>query len=101
MWHTRYVPSYVIIVVIIALFAKDFRSQDGLYALLNLENDEPTQVPAGTASESVNEDTQTRRRSSRTKASPAHRAHAHSEHHLVDPQEIFDINVFRSYPQVF
>jgi NAD-dependent SIR2 family protein deacetylase len=77
----------------------DFRSQDGLYALLNQENDEQTPISAATTTESVNEDTQTRRRSSRTK--PVHRKQSGAEHHLADPQEIFDINVFRSHPQVF
>lgn len=89
----------------------DFRSHDGLYALLQAEDaDRKADVSAeGTAatqddvvSHASRDNPRTLRRSSRPKQSAAVGSlAAEIECHIDDPQDIMNINVFRNYPQVF
>lgn len=89
----------------------DFRSHDGLYALLAAEDsgiDEtvsPKPAPAAEEGVIVNdggEESRTVRRSSRLNSTTTARYHVRdSPYRIADPQEIVDINVFRAHPQIF
>ncbi|KAJ9099124.1 hypothetical protein QFC21_004003 [Naganishia friedmannii] len=88
----------------------DFRSKDGLYALLS-SLDDPTQATSVAVDEivDVSKDVvvmgkEKPRRSSRIAAAGSDVAAsclAEEGYHIVDPQEIMDVTVFRAHPEVF
>ena len=88
---------------------KDFRSRDGLYALLNRGDDEALasrvdaagDAQAESEKETGKEEQYVKRRSSRIRTTSARRVQFDAELQIADPQEIFDINIFRSDPQIF
>ncbi|KAJ9095568.1 hypothetical protein QFC20_006615 [Naganishia adeliensis] len=89
----------------------DFRSTDGLYALLQAEDAErkadasaegTAATPDDVVSETTRDNSRTLRRSSRSKNNAAVGSlAAEIEYHIDDPQDIMNINVFRTHPQVF
>jgi hypothetical protein len=88
----------------------DFRSEDGLYALLQAEGAGSTgdvvtehRVAAEDGVVHGNADDSARpRRSGRSrKKTPSSSVSSKSTYHIDDPQDIMNINVFRNHPQVF
>lgn len=88
----------------------DFRSQDGLYALLQAEHEGSKgdvvtehRVAAEDVVVKGSSDVSARlRRSSRSrKKTPTSSVSSQSTYHIDDPQDIMNINVFRNHPQVF
>jgi hypothetical protein len=89
----------------------DFRSHDGLYDLLQAEdrgrkNNASTRVvdveQGDVVSNTIRHNSKTLRRSSRSKTKVAASSlTSEIEYFVDDPQDIMNINVFRSDPQVF
>ncbi|KAI5448898.1 NAD-dependent histone deacetylase sir2 [Naganishia albida] len=87
----------------------DFRSHDGLYALVqagDLANSqdvvtEPGAPEQGAAVDGRTDDSAALRRSSRSRKRGSTANFAELTYHVDDPQDIMNINVFRSHPQVF
>lgn len=89
----------------------DFRSPDGLYALLQAEDAEKkanvswqgtADTPDDMGPDTARDNSRTLRRSSRSSTKAAVESLTSKiEYHIDDPQDIMNINVFRSDPQVF
>lgn len=90
----------------------DFRSEDGLYALLSSLQEQDIAAPAAVGvagclsscgDVSLDKETRGRRRSGRiaTIGSSNVKTNEAEGYDIVDPQEIMDITVFRTHPEVF